>query len=226
VISSEYAQTVRTAMRVRDTETTSVELTPERDPAFYEALGSPRLLPCAPLLAWHRAIQLLGRGDRFVCLDPMAMVLHPLDEILPAIQPSPAALALPQALGQTGRLHYVPTVCYGTAGPLTEVTMKRWGMESLRIAKQSDPAVTERTYGSAVSAAFTLIKSQADAEGGALLGVVPSGWVADRPPFQSAGIVTFADLPVTLISSRPWGPIISQWEQYRETYARRAGERP
>lgn len=167
-----------------------------RDPEFVDLLQRKEVLDSpASLMAWARGVQLVPMGRPFVALDLSTIALRPLDEIIPKIQPHGYTLALSKGLTSTGRPRVYPDVLYGVAGPLSVRTMNSVWREALKILGQGDLPGIERTYGSALSAAYLLAKSKADEGGGAVFGTIPGGWVVseDSPLLGSAGIVRFTD---------------------------------
>jgi len=164
------------------------------DPDFAASAESPLLDNPASLMAWARGVQLVAIGQPFVALDLATLVLRPLGEVIPRMQPRHFTLALAQGLTATGRPRVLPGVLYGVGGPLTVRTMDSWWREARNMLGRGDHEAVIRTYGSALSAAWMLSKSRADEGGGAIFGTIPKGWVStDEHPSDEAGIVRFVN---------------------------------
>jgi len=183
---------------------TRVEMNRERDPDFAACVDEQRGLldNSVSLAAWARGVRLLSVGRPFVALNVATLVLRPLDEVIPRIVPRRYGLATASGLTATGRPRVLPGVLYGTGGPLTVRTIESWWRETAKILGQGDRAGIERTYGSALSAAWMLAKSRADEGGGAVFGTIPNGWISAcgdgsvrvvSKEEEATGIVRFVD---------------------------------
>lgn len=171
----------------------------DRDPGLFLDGSDLSLDNPALLLAWSRGVEVIPSGHPFVALDVATLILRPLDEVVPRIQPRHYTLALAQGLTATGRPRYLPGVLYGVGGPIAVNTMDSCCRECRSVMNRGDRTAIERTYGSALSAAYVMAKSKADEGGGAVFGTIPRGWItSDERPSDEAGIVRFVDVEGTV----------------------------
>jgi len=220
VVHPDYERVIKPYIANRDKQlsVSGVILSPDADGAFIKHTAEGHY-DLARLWAWTRGIGILEFGGEFICLDLRTIMLRPARSAWESVRPFPFTLAMPERIGETGRRQYIPMVLFGRTSSTTKNALELLVRETHRIQARSDAGAILKTYGSELSAAYTLVKSQMDESGGAILGAIPQPSVIEKPPLGDATFLCFPGDPNKGFDGYDWFPVMQLWVKYRDLAA-------